>query len=167
MSGTVTLTPALKALPSCRTKYTHRKVNVRSGASMAAAVEALLALGYTSVHWRPMSGGCFAAMDDSGIPSLVIADVAPMRDGRPLPRLSPARRTWMCDLGQAYLQDRTRLRKVRVDYLVIPEGVRPSDGMPVTLRRGVAWAFAHERRVPTGGGGIEIVRVIFGIADAR
>ena len=138
--------------PRADDRYERYVVNMRAGLPIAAPVEALIALGYMTIGWKSCLGGYFTALDEFGIPAIVFVDVAPLRDGYPIPRVSCARESWMSNACQAYLQDEYRLRKVHADYLVLPENFAYKGEVPLTHRTGIAWAFASNiaRRLDHG-----------------
>lgn len=108
-------------------------------------IQTLLALGYTKIRWRPAARGSFLAFDEQRICSLIVVDVAPVRNGFPTPRLSPARVSSIREQCRTYLQDNVRVRKVRADYIVIPDSCPYEDRLVLTQRRGIAWAFSDGR----------------------
>lgn len=119
-------------------------VEARPGSRLASLVLALLALGYTKVRWSWRSGGFFTATDDQGIPAVIVADASPISDGFPTPKLTSARADGLRLLCVARLEDNRRLRYVRADYMALPDLQSPPTELALTLRRGVAWAFAEK-----------------------
>ena len=144
MSGTSP--PATVTERECRGPF--QLMDVRTGAATRtlAVLLALLSIGYTKVRWRPKAGGTLTAFDEHRIATVIVVDVAPVRDGYPVPRLSPARAASMRRLCHAYLQDNRRLRRVRADYVVLPEGDGDGERVALTMCRGVAWAFSRGRK---------------------
>ena len=108
-------------------------------------VIALLLLGYTKIRWRPDPRGVFTAFDEHRIATVIVVDVSPLSEGYPVPRLSQARAKGMHGLCIEYLQDHVRTKKVRVDYIALPDTHSIEGSLTLTQRKGVAWAFAKER----------------------
>lgn len=126
-----------------REQFERLLVETRPNSRLASLVLALLSLGYTRIRWSPRAGGFFTATDCQGIPSIIVVDAAPIRDGFPKPKLSPARAKDLQLLCVARLEDNRRLRYVRADYVALPDLQSLPKRLALTLRRGVAWAFAE------------------------
>lgn len=127
-------------------QYARIDMELGPGPQALVLVRVLLTLGYTSVRLRPRTPGVYTATDEQGIVTLIVADVSPVEDGYPVPKVTPARARALHDLCLAYLTEHGRVRKVRADYVALPSAPVGQGRLPVTCRRGVAWAFARERR---------------------
>lgn len=125
--------------------FLRTRVEANSEPLPTMLLKALLALGYTKLRWQPRSGGVFTAFDEFDIPAIIVVDVAPLRDGFPLPKLSPARVSSISCMCHIFLQDNLRFSRVRADYVVMPSEPACAGFLCLTQRRGVAWAFAEGR----------------------
>lgn len=128
-----------------RGPFQRTSVSVRSRSREKAVLLALIGLGYTKIRWRTEDRGVFNAFDEHRIATVIVIDVSPVEDGYPVPRLSPRRASDMRDLCATYLQDHLKTRKVRADYIALPESRAAGSRLTLTQRRGVAWAFAKDR----------------------
>lgn len=118
-------------------------IKARPDSRLASLILALVALGYTKMRWSWRSGGFFTATDRQGIPTVIVVDASPVHDGFPTPKLSPARADGLQLLCVARLEDNRRLKCVRADYIALPDLRSLPEELALTLRRGVAWAFAE------------------------
>lgn len=123
------------------------RVTVETGARsrMAALVRALVSLGYRRIRCRRDARATFDAVDEQRIATVIIVDVAPLEGGYPVPRISPARATGLREVCVEYLLDHVRTRRVRADYIALPDGGWCGGELPLTQCRGVAWAYANDR----------------------
>lgn len=125
--------------------YVRMSFDVRTRSRVKALVLLLVALGYTKIRWEQDFGCVFTAFDEQRIASIIVVDVSPLDGGYPVPRLSPGRAESMHDLCIAYLQNHVKTKKVRADYIALPDTCAIGGKLLLTERRGVAWAFAKER----------------------
>lgn len=127
-------------------EYLRIDMELGPGPQVLVLVRVLHTLGYTRVRLCPNTPGVFTAIDEQRFATLIVADVSPVADGYPVPRISPGRARAIHDLCLGYLMDHTRVHKVRADYVVLPSVPVGEGRLPITFRRGVSWAFASERR---------------------
>ncbi|MBR3384438.1 MAG: hypothetical protein IKG69_04425 [Atopobiaceae bacterium] len=128
-----------------RDTFVRMSLDVPTRSRVKALLLLLVGMGYTKIRWQRDLGHVFTAFDEQRIASIIVIDVAPLDDGFPVPRLSPGRAEGMHNLCIAYLQDHVKTKKVRADYIALPDTRDIGDRLLLTQRRGVAWAFAKER----------------------